>query len=80
MFEVYYRQPTNTDYEAALTAMVSHFGGRLDYHERANGDTMGAVCLTYEFDDCSQAESAAAAFRERGEHVDGPVEYPPHDR
>jgi hypothetical protein len=35
------------------------------------------VCLTFEFDDRTQAELAANALRQEGEHVEGPVDYGP---
>src|SRR5262249_34145111 len=54
MFEVYYRPPTNPPKEAALTARVAGFGGRLTYREALNGSGMGGICLTYEFDDFQQ--------------------------
>ena len=77
MFEVYYRAPVDRQRETALTARVKGFGGRLSYREAPDEDRRGGVCLTYEFDDCDQAEVAAQVLRERGEHVEGPVDYGP---
>ncbi|MCI0354118.1 MAG: hypothetical protein L0099_03625, partial [Acidobacteria bacterium] len=75
MFEVYYRPPIDRQKEDALSARVSSFGGKLGFREPPTEDASGSVCLTYEFDDWNQAGLAAAALREKGEHVEGPVEY-----
>lgn len=75
MFEVYYRPPADIRREAALTARVSEFGGKLDYREVPENGQSGGVCLTYEFDDRGQAEAAATALREQGEHIEGPMDY-----
>ncbi len=77
MFEVFYRPPVDPHKEAILTTQVSSLGGRLSYREAPAEEGRGGVCLTYEFDDSSQAESAARALREQGEHVEGPVDYGP---
>jgi hypothetical protein len=77
MLEVYYRPPADPRKEAALTARVAGFGGRLSYREAPEGDAKGSVCLTYEFDVHGQAEAAAQALREQGEHVEGPADYGP---
>jgi|1186.fasta_scaffold805243_2 hypothetical protein len=74
MFEVYYRPPTDARREAALTERVANLGGRLTFREAAEDGRRG-VCLTYEFDGQLQAETAAAALRAQGEHVEGPVDY-----
>ncbi|MEX2141010.1 MAG: hypothetical protein WD894_17225 [Pirellulales bacterium] len=79
MFEVFYRPPADVEKEAALTANVSSFGGRLSHRELTNGES-SAICLAYEFDERSQAESAAEALRKRGEHVEGPMEYGPNSK
>jgi hypothetical protein len=75
MFEIYYRAPVDPKREAALSAQASRFGGHLDYREEPQGPGEGAVCLTYEFDDLAKAEAAADLLRQRGEHVEGPVDY-----
>ena len=75
MFEVYCRPPTDPKKEAALTARASSLGGRLSYREAPDEEGSDGVCLTYEFDDRDQAELAAKALRDQGEHVEGPVDY-----
>lgn len=74
MFEVFYRRPPDPKREARLTEQVEQFGGRLSFRE-GEGNGAGSVCLTYEFDDVQNAENAAEALRQRGEHVEGPVDY-----
>jgi hypothetical protein len=76
MFEVYYRPPVDARREAGLTELVTGMGGRLTFREFPEPR---GVCLTYEFDDHEQAETAAAALRARGEHVEGPMDYGPHE-
>jgi hypothetical protein len=73
--EVYYPPPPNDKREAALAASASEFGGRAGFREVGNENGSGSICLTYEFDDVAQANCAAEALRDRGEHVEGPVEY-----
>ena len=75
MFEVYYLPPANARKEADLTARISQWGGWLSYREVPDEGVAGSVCLTYEFTDSAQAETAAAALREQGEHVEGPMDY-----
>ena len=77
MFEVYYKPPQDPRREATLTKQVTHLGGRLSFREDPDEQGMGAVCLTYEFDDWTAAEAAARAVRARGEHVEGPTDYGP---
>ncbi len=77
MFEVYYRPPADPRKEVALTTRVSSYGGHLSYREAPENGGGGSVCLTYEFDDRGQAETAAQVLREQGEHVEGPVAYGP---
>jgi hypothetical protein len=73
--EVYYSHPPDQKREAALATSIADFAGRLAYREVAGGNESGSICLTYEFDDLSQAQFAADALRERGEYVEGPAEY-----
>jgi hypothetical protein len=75
MFEVYYRSPPDVCKEEALSARVSSLGGRLTFREVPQEHEMGGVCLTYEFDAWEQAEVAAEALRQQGEHVEGPCDY-----
>ena len=77
MFEVYYKWPQDPRREAALTKQVAHLGGRLSFREVPDEQEIGAVCLTYEFDDLDLAEVAADSLRQQGEHVEGPVDYGP---
>ena len=75
MLEVYYRSPADPDKEETLTQRVAALGGRLDYRETPQSDANGSICLTFEFGRRDEAEAAARALREQGEHVEGPVEY-----
>jgi len=75
MFEVYYSPPADIGREGMLTARVSSLGGRLSYRELAENDDEHGICLTFEFDDPSQAELAAQKLRQQGEHVEGPSDY-----
>jgi hypothetical protein len=77
MFEVCYRPPADAPREAALTRQIAALGGRLDFREEPNGQALGGVCLTYEFDDLESARVAAQKLREQGEYVEGPVDYGP---
>jgi hypothetical protein len=77
MFEVYYRSPADPDKEKALTKLVAAFGGRLDYREMPQSEANGSICLTFEFDGHEEADKAASALRQHGEHVEGPIEYGP---
>jgi hypothetical protein len=77
MFEVYYQPPADPVKEATVTHRVAALGGRLDYREHAEEQGLGGICLTYEFDDFEVAAKAAAALRQAGEHVEGPVDYGP---
>ena len=76
MFEVYDKAPADPKKEAALSQQVLKHGGRLDYREdpEETGSSR-AVIRTYEFDDFGQAEAAAEALRQQGEHVEGPGDY-----
>ena len=51
MFEVYYKPPHDPQREATLTQQVAHVGGHLNFREESDEQGIGAVCLTYEFDD-----------------------------
>ena len=75
MFEVYYRAPADLAKETTLTTSVGGLGGRLSYREVAENDDEHGICLTFEFDDPSQAELAAQKLRQQGEHVEGPSDY-----
>jgi hypothetical protein len=75
MFELYYRPPTDSAREAALTEQIVGLGGRLDYREVPCEGSDGGVCLTYEFADWNCAEAVAAVMRRQGEHIEGPYEY-----
>jgi hypothetical protein len=77
MFEVCYKPPANPTKEAALNERVAALGGQLDYREEAGDDSLGGVCLTYEFDDLENARKAADVLRQLGEHVEGPMDYGP---
>jgi hypothetical protein len=77
MFEVYYVPPVNPQKEDLLTARLSPFGGRLSYRESPSDDGRNSVCLTFEFNDRSQAVIAAESLRGEGVHVEGPLDYGP---
>jgi hypothetical protein len=73
--EVYYKPPCDPRKETTLTKHITHLGGHLSFREDPDEQEMGAVCLTYEFDDLGLAEMAADSLRQQGEHVEGPVDY-----
>lgn len=75
MFELYYKAPPDPGKETELSSRVANLGGRLVFRELPDGVHRHSVCLTYEFDNLSDAEAAAEQLREHGEHVEGPVEY-----
>ena len=75
MFEVPYKPPHNPRRETVLTKQVSHLGGRLSFREEPEVQEIGAVYLTYEFDEVVLAEKAADSLRRQGEHVEGAVDY-----
>lgn len=77
MFEVYYKVPPDLRKEAKLTQKLLRLGGRLTFREGADEYESASLCLTYEFDDLSLAETAAESLRQQGEHVEGPVDYGP---
>jgi len=48
----------------------------LDYREAPDdGGGPGGVCLSFEFNDLERARVAAELLRQKGEHVEGPVDY-----
>lgn len=73
MFELWYPPPADARREAQVTEKVKAFGGRLDFREEAARSS--GICLTYEFEDWAKADQAAAALRNDGYHVEGPMEY-----
>lgn len=73
MFEVYYRPPKDVAKETDLMNCVADFGGRLDCREDETEHT--GIILTYQFDDRDKAMQAADLLRQRGEHVEGPMDY-----
>ena len=77
MFEVYYSGPADAGREAGLTELVIRGGGRFDFREETGQSERGGVCLTYEFDNWGLAAAVADTLRQRGEHVEGPVDYGP---
>jgi hypothetical protein len=74
MFEFYYRSPEDKARETRIISDVVAAGGRLNYREVTDGDGQ-PICLTFEFQTREQAESAATALRERGEHVESVCDY-----
>ena len=75
MFEVYYKPPHHPGREAMLTKQVARLGGRLSFREEPEDQEIGAICLTYEFDEIDLAEKAADSLRRQGEHIEGPADY-----
>ncbi len=73
MIEVYYDPPNQPVREAAIDTVVAAHHGRPDYRE-ALSPSIG-ICLTYEFPTWVDAEQAADALRNAGEHVEGPSRY-----
>ena len=75
MFEVLYQSPSDPRREAVISERVREFGGHLTYREEPDAVGVGAVCLTFEFDDFRVAQEAASRLRSQGEHVEGPMDY-----
>ncbi len=75
MFEVYYKSPIDLKKEEEITGAVASLGGSLDCRETLIETGTDAVCLTYEFDEMELAQKAADLLRQRGDHVEGPVDY-----
>jgi hypothetical protein len=74
MFEVYYRPPRDPAREKRMTDEVFKHGGRLDCWEDSTGWT--SICLTFEFDNETQAHAAVAALLQQGERITmGPRPY-----
>jgi hypothetical protein len=76
MIEVFCLEPQDAAREAQFTAIAQTAGGRLDFREvrRSHGT---ALCLTYDFETLTQAESVAEELRQGGVHVEGPSDYGP---
>ena len=72
--EIYLPQATSADRVKQITELVESSGGRLDFRE-STGLNHEATCLTFEFDTLPEAEVAAAAIRDLGEHTEGPFAY-----
>ena len=76
LFEVYYKGPQDVTREERLTKGVVAYGGRFDFWEKSEiSNVCNYVCLTFEFDDYSQAERAVGILGQQGEHVEGPGLY-----
>jgi hypothetical protein len=76
MFEVYYREPVDLVREERLTNLLDRFGGSLTCRDEPLPSGLSrAICLTFEFDERSAAEAAAAELYRLGEHVEGPCDY-----
>jgi len=77
MFEVYYMAPRDFSHDAQIATEVERFGGEITFTEEPDGSEFScqSVVLTCEFADLAVAERAADAIRNRGEHVEGPMDY-----
>jgi hypothetical protein len=75
MIEVIYRKPEDSDHERGILEFASLYRGVVSCREDDWGQTQQAICLTIEFWNWEDAETACAAFRERGDYVEGPHEY-----
>ena len=75
MFEVHYNTPPDPIKEEELKLQISKLGGHLTFREYPEEYGSSSVCLTYEFDDLSLAETAAESLHQQGEYVEGPVDY-----
>ncbi|MGC3990223.1 MAG: hypothetical protein QM796_11185 [Chthoniobacteraceae bacterium] len=73
-FDFYYRSPEDMNREEQVIAEVASGGGRLDFREPADR-VGGPICLTFDFESRTQAETIAAALQTRGEHVEGVYDY-----
>ena len=76
MIEVYYPDPQDATRESHYTAIAEAAGGRLDFREARSAHS-AAICLTYDFEALTQAESVAMLLRRSGVHVEGPSDYGP---
>lgn len=75
-FELYYAGPEDEAHNQRLLTSVQPFGGRLTFREPAESQTHSdATCLTFEFANHHDADAAAKALRELGQHIEGPFEY-----
>jgi hypothetical protein len=72
MIEIYYRKPADAEREREIQNSVREFGGQITYRE---DDVPYGICLTIEFCDRASAELACNRLRDRGEHVEGPMQY-----
>ncbi len=73
-FDFYYRSPEDKKRETQVIAEVVLGGGRLDFREPTDR-VDGPICLTFEFESRTKAESVAAILQSRGEHVEGVYDY-----
>lgn len=76
MIEVYIPEPQDLTREAQFTATAEAAGGRLDCREEPLLHRT-SVCLTYDFESLTQAESVAEQLRCISVHVEGPSDYGP---
>ena len=76
MIEVYSPAPQDLTREAQFTAAAEAAGGWLDFREEPSIHCT-SVCLTYDFENLTQAESVAEQLRRTGVHVEGPSDYGP---
>jgi hypothetical protein len=76
MIEVYSPEPQDCTREAQFTAAAEAAGGRLDCREEPSLHRT-SVCLTYDFETLTQAESVAVQLRRIGVHVEEPSDYGP---
>jgi hypothetical protein len=75
MIEVIYRKPEDPGHERGISEFASLYQGVVSCREDDWGHAQQAICLTIEFGNWEDAETAFAAFRERGDYVEGPTEY-----
>ena len=70
MIEIYCTVPHNQATSSAVAAVVRQHHGEITFFEED-----ARVCLTAEFYELDDAESAADAVRTLGLHVEGPGDY-----
>ena len=64
MIEVIYLKPEDPDHERGISELASLYRGVVSCREDDWGQTQQAICLTIEFWNWEDAETACAAFRE----------------
>ena len=73
--DVYYGIPQDDQREERIARHIKRYGGVLSYRDLPRSTDSNAICLTFEFQNQEDANRAAGAIREQGEHVEGAYDY-----